>query len=108
MSNYFGDFGCKEDLEREFQIKLNDSVNILFACYFYEYYDGDAYVIFEENGKLYDVRGGHCSCYGLEGQFNPNETTAEALRMYVHSDNWGYTAYSAEALQSMKDVVALL
>lgn len=34
-------------------------------------YDGDAWVLFEKDGQLYEVHGGHCSCYGLEGQWVP-------------------------------------
>ncbi len=53
---------------------------ILFASYGGGSYDGDAFVLFEENGKLYEVHGSHCSCYGLEGQWKPEETSIEALR----------------------------
>ena len=36
--------------------------------------------LFERDGKLYEVFGGHCSCYGLEDQWKPEETTTAALR----------------------------
>lgn len=54
---------------------------ILFAEYETPSYEGYAFVLFERDGKLYEVNGSHCSCYGLEGQWEPDETTWEALAM---------------------------
>ena len=54
-------------------------INILFASYSYSNYSGDAWVLFERDGKLFEVSGSHCSCYGLEEQFDPEETTLEAI-----------------------------
>jgi hypothetical protein len=54
---------------------------IVFASYGGGSYDGDAMVVYERDGALYEVNGGHCSCYGLEGQWKPDETSREALRM---------------------------
>lgn len=69
-------------------------INILFASYGYENYSGDAYVLFERDGKLFDVIGGHCSCYGLEGQFSPTETTLEAIKMRLIDGKLGKDDYS--------------
>jgi hypothetical protein len=44
-------------------------------------YSGSAFGLFVMDGKLYEVHGGHCSCYGLEDQWEPEETTWEALLM---------------------------
>lgn len=54
---------------------------ILYAEYTYECYDGSAFVLYEQDGKLFEVHGGHCSCYGLEGQWAPEETSWAALAM---------------------------
>jgi hypothetical protein len=54
-------------------------VTILLASYSYEDYQGDAFVLFERDGKLFEVNGNHCSCYGLEDQWEPEETTKDAL-----------------------------
>lgn len=54
---------------------------ILLADYTYEDNSGDAFVLFRRDGKLYEVHGAHCSCFGLEGQWEPEETTVEALRL---------------------------
>lgn len=48
-----------------------DGCEILAASYTYEDYSGSAYVLFRKDGKLWEVNGGHCSCYGLEGQWVP-------------------------------------
>jgi len=39
-------------------------------------------VLFKRGGKLYDVNGSHCSCFGLEDQWLPEETTVAALYRY--------------------------
>ena len=41
-------------------------------------YCGDAHVLYIEDGKLFEVHGSHCSCYGLEDQWKPEETFPEA------------------------------
>lgn len=58
---------------------------IILASYTYEDYNGSAFVLFRKDGKLFEVNGGHCSCYGLEDQWDPEETTAEALLSRIHS-----------------------
>lgn len=54
---------------------------ILFALYDTPAYEGYALVLYERDGKLYEVHGSHCSCYGLEGQWQPEETTWAALKL---------------------------
>lgn len=71
----------------------NDDIEILLAYYLYEDYSGTAFVLFKQNGKLYEVNGSHCSCYGLEGQWDPDETTVESLRHRLENGNLG-TEYS--------------
>ncbi len=53
---------------------------ILFASYTYIDYSGNAFVLFEKNGELFEVNGSHCSCYGLEGQFEPEKTNLLELK----------------------------
>jgi hypothetical protein len=75
------DFKNIEDIKRNFEITDDDlkGVKILFAWYGYESYEGSAFILFKKDGKLYEVNGGHCSCYGLEGQWKPEETNKKAL-----------------------------
>lgn len=42
--------------------------------------DSSNWFLFERDGKLYEVNGSHCSCYGFEGQWKPEETTLEYLK----------------------------
>ena len=69
-------------------------INVLFASYSYENYSGDAFVLFEKDGKLYEVNGSHCSCYGLEGQFEPEETSLEYLEKILKEGTFGTNSYS--------------
>ncbi len=52
---------------------------MLLASYSYEDYSGSAFVLYRKDGQLFEVNGGHCSCYGLEGQWEPESTTKQAL-----------------------------
>lgn len=78
---------------------------LIFASYGGGAYEGDATLVWKRDGKFYEAHGSHCSCYGLEGQFNPEETSLAALarkvkkeddsRWYFLSDHDGeaYIAY---------------
>jgi hypothetical protein len=52
---------------------------VLFAIYSYEYYEGAAYLLFQRDGKLFEVYDNHCSCNGLEN-WEPEETSWAALK----------------------------
>lgn len=79
-------------------------VEILLASYGTPSYEGYAFVLFRRDGKLYEVNGSHCSCYELEGQWEPEETTVEALRHRIGagqlgSGGWDDNPFAAELLQ---------
>ena len=78
---YLGLFGCKEDVANQFRIDEKElkGAKILYASYEYGDYSGSAFVLFERKGKLYEVHGSHCSCYGLEGQWEPEKTFVKAF-----------------------------
>ena len=92
----------EEGMLRDFGIDKSalDGANVLVASYTYEDYSGDAYVLFERDGKLFEVHGGHCSCYGLSEydysggtstQWQPEETSEEAIRHIIAKGTWGET-----------------
>lgn len=54
-------------------------IEVLLASYMDEGYDGHAFVLFRKDCKLYEVNAYHCSCYGLENQWEPEETTIDTL-----------------------------
>ena len=96
-----------EDIFAEFEVgkEEREGVEILFAWYNCPPYEGNAYVLFRKDGKFYDIVGGHCSCFGLEGQWDPTETTIEALRMRCEkgSVGYGYEPDLAKLLDQLED-----
>lgn len=83
-SNYSENEQTKPSERPEFQ-----GIEVLLASYTYESYEGDAFVLFRKDGNLYEVNGGHCSCYGLENQWKPEETTIEALEHRLQKGSLG-------------------
>jgi hypothetical protein len=51
--------------------------------------DSSAFYLFrnKKTKQLYEVHGSHCSCYGFESQWEPEEATLE----YLQSDNFGFS-----------------
>lgn len=80
---YRNEFDSDEDIISNFNAPEDSlqGATVLYADYTYEDYSGSATVIFEKDGKLFEVNGSHCSCYGLEGQWEPEETTWQAIAM---------------------------
>jgi hypothetical protein len=103
---YLENFSNLDDVLQEFQIseKEVEGINVLLAIYTYEDYDGSAFVLFERNGVLYEVNGGHCSCYGLEGQWEPEETSVEALRHRIENGYFGGT-YAYDYRNELQEVL---
>lgn len=61
------------------------------------------------SGELFEVRGSHCSCYGFEGQFEPEAVTVEHLK----SDKFylpcgGYDENDTANTKAVKDFIATL
>ena len=81
MQIYYGIFESIEDVSKEFYINQSelDLIEIVYAQYDCENYEGYAHLIFIKDGLLFEVNGSHCSCNGLEGQWYPEETTLNAL-----------------------------
>lgn len=69
-------------------------VKILFASYGTDNYSGDAWVLFSKDGKLYETGGSHCSCYGLENQWEPSEVLLAELHNRVTKGSFGTDDYS--------------
>lgn len=100
---YLESFANKEDIANEFQIDVSEleNCNILFASYKQECYEGSALVIYMKDGKLYETSGSHCSCNGLEGCWDPEETSLEALKMR----NLSYYGFSKDAESLLVDLI---
>ena len=102
-----------EGVKKDFDISDADllGVRILLASYTYEDYSGSAFVLFVRDGKLFEVNGGHCSCYGLEDQWSPEETSVEELRHRLKEGQLGADSYYggnfADQLSQILDDYAL-
>lgn len=85
-----------EQLKSDFEIndKELEGIEILLASYSYHYYSGEAFVLCRKDGKLYEVNGNHCSCYGLEGQWALEETNIEVLRHRIQNGTLGEDKYT--------------
>lgn len=82
--SYVENFSSVEDIISSYGGKSQqdlDGALIHLAWYGYGSYSGSSLVIYEKDGRLFEVNGGHCSCNGLEDQWSPEETTIEALAM---------------------------
>jgi hypothetical protein len=98
----YGKSGRKA-LMQDFNLKKDDlnDIIILLAYYTYHNYQGDAFVLFynKKTDKLYEVNGSHCSCYGLEGQWEPEETSIKVLYHRFKKGRLNNKEYSKELKQ---------
>lgn len=71
----------QDEIFDDFQLEQDKrtGIKILFASYGYANYSGDAFLIFTKDGKLFEVNGSHCSCNGLEHDWEPEETSINAI-----------------------------
>ncbi|MGG0667812.1 hypothetical protein ABE073_04700 [Lederbergia citrisecunda] len=112
---FLNDFDDKEDVLKQFSgerwswddeeeskfVEENNSCNIIFASYGNANYSGGAWVLFEKDGELHEVDGSHCSCYGLEGQWEPEEVSLDELEHRLLNgtfgeDNWSDNNFKEE------------
>jgi len=107
---YSGTWSSKEEVANEFRVDLGPEVQIIFAHYsgYYSADEGDyemwAHVLFRNatNGKVYEVHGSHCSCYGLEHQWEPSEVSIhDVVRDLSNPANqeWGARGVVRERLK---------
>lgn len=96
----------KADMEKELE-EFKD-VNIILASYGNDYYEGEAFVLFEREGRLFEVNASHCSCYGLEGQWNEEveEVVLEELKNRLKNGTFGECEYTGNNFK--KELCALL
>lgn len=68
-------------------------------------YEGSCWILLmgRKTGKLYEIHASHCSCYGFERQWCPEETTLEYL-MSEHVD-FGYGC--PLSVEDMRQVILL-
>jgi len=99
---YYGEFNNKDDVFGNFSVPEaeRNKIHIILASYDIDGYDGSAMVLFIRDGKFWLVTGGHCSCYGLEDQWSPEQLTLEELRHYGEKSEGGvFQGLNAEMLK---------
>ena len=101
MENILGDsWDSLEEIESDFEEKdLRKrllSFDKFIAIYDLGDYDGQALVVFQENGKYYEVHGSHCSCMGLEHQWSEEEVGEEVFLHRLENGSGMYTTYRKE------------
>lgn len=99
---YLEGFESVQDVFGQFDVRETEGIEILVAVYEQGDYDGSAYVFFRKEGKLYEVTGGHCSCNGLEGQWEPEETDAAAL-LHRMKEGTYFNRYSSQVVQEIEN-----
>jgi hypothetical protein len=78
MRVFFDQFSSAQDVFREFAITPQNDLEFIYAAYGCASYQGEAHVIFLQNGALYEVNDIHCSCNGLTN-WKPEPTSLVAL-----------------------------
>jgi len=100
---YLGRWEKLEDVLYDYSVEKNvvDGYKVIVAAYTDEDYSGDAYVLLKKGYKYYEVFGGHCSCHGLEGQWDLEETAKAALQHRIKN---GYHSGAFQiAIDSVKE-----
>jgi hypothetical protein len=96
--------GGAEQMLKDFNVgpEAIEGKTILVAGYLYEFYSGDAYVLLRDNasGAYQEVHGGHCSCYGLEGQWVLEDADPDAILRRINKGSWGVEGRLAEHVKT--------
>jgi hypothetical protein len=102
---YEGAFTDWDDIRIQFEMKdpFPEPEEVLYAMYDNEGYDGYAHVIYRNGNMIYSVTGSHCSCYGLEDQWDPEEYTPELFIAAWERGNW-YRDLPDTVIQRVKEL----
>lgn len=104
MKAYLDSWTTWHDVKEAFAINRDEPEHI-WAWYDNGGYDGQAIVVFYENDKFYYVTGGHCSCYGLEDQWEPEEYDTKAFLLMLSHDPWEIQGQKKEIARFVKEVI---
>lgn len=113
VASEFADFYCWNDEDYGNALKvIPEPEEVIYANYGSGGYDGNALVVFRNGNNYYTVEGSHCSCYGLEGQWSPEEYVGKELflemidrRIESSYSNDDYPSDCREAWQQVKESV---
>ena len=104
---FVGDFESQEQVEHDFDFQLKPHEKLLLASYDNGGYDGSAWVLYQDQkeNKLFEVNGSHCSCHGLEGQWEPEETSVASLAARLKDGHIG--PYDVNITEQLKKVLGI-
>ena len=106
MEVYDGRFGSWADVQREFQMDMPEPDDVIYAEYDTPYYEGYANVIYRNGDRYYWAYGSHCSCYGLENQWDPEEYDARQLvEVLGRGNHWRLSESGREVQNYIMDAV---
>lgn len=78
--------------EVEFDWRLNDGdlagCDIIYHNYDRSDWQGRAFTLYRKDDVLYEVNGSHCSCYNLEGQWDPEKTSYDAILFRINKGDF--------------------
>lgn len=109
---YLNAFSDENDLLEQFSISASDidGYTVLLASYDQGWYEGAAFVLLEHNEskELFTVYASHCSCYGLEGQFDMEPASIEQIEKLLDMDYNQFESASCSAeLRKLINVLKL-
>lgn len=107
---YGGWFGSWQDVERYFELESGSVVpdQVYLAVYDESDagYDGYADVVYRIGDRYFRVQGSHCSCYGLEGQWEPEEYSREEFLGALSRDMHFWCGESAEVRAELRQLIS--
>lgn len=120
--NYSGeksgfDYGeiTSSDIEKANELLKNMEVLVAYQSIGDWGCDSSAFFLLKDktDGKIFEVHGSHCSCFGFGGQLQLEETTIEALKFRINNVGYifstgGYDDNDAENKQKVSDFVLSL
>lgn len=78
---------------------------VLYMGGTFDDYQEDCTALFKcPDNKLWWVSGGHCSCYGYEDQWNPEETSVEAI---ARMKNYNLCLYSTTSVEDLVEYLKI-
>ncbi|MDY3987772.1 MAG: hypothetical protein UGF45_09865 [Massilioclostridium sp.] len=104
---FLGEWKTEDEVFRSFDIKPQIDIHVCFAAYSLWMYEGVAFVLFSQNGKLYEVNGSHCSCYGLEDQWDPEEVVLAEMRNRLLNGTFGICIYEEGFNEELREFLGI-
>lgn len=95
MKVYTGAFSDWQDVISDFDIDATEPEHV-FASYDIDGYEGYAFVVFSDGEGWKFASGQHCSCYGLEGQWDEEDFSLEDYFAAKEKDKELLTVYDSQ------------